>query len=199
MATQTVPAANRQVDKVDNLTAVYKSYLTEAGKLLAGDLIQSTKDRKAATEYRNKTLWQVLLNLLVYAQNVVYADNYTKKAAGRFIKDLEETAGISNRSAQKYVEAVTTGLGVRGNRSGMRKIEGLPAACENKKTLEQFLIGKEITSFNKFRDAIRVGKSPIKIAAEYLAKLSTHGQREKAMELAEKLVKDKDAEEDEDC
>lgn len=194
MATQTVPAANRTTAKDDN----YRSYLRSAANLLRGDLAQHTKDRKETNEKRNKTLWQVLLNLLVYAQNVVYADGYTRKAAAGFIKELETESGLSNRAAQKYCEAVSTGLGVRGNRKGMRAIAGLSAACENTKTLEQFLNAKEISNFNQFRDAIRTAKSPIVVAAEYLAKLATAAQRDKARELADKMETDREASEDDD-
>ncbi len=198
MATQTAPAANRTVSKDDNFAAEYGKYLRTAANLLRGDLVQSTRDRTKANEKRNETLWQVLLNLLIYAQNVVYADGYSKKAAGGFIKTLETESGLSNRAAQKYCEAVSTGLGVRGNRKGMRTIQGLPAACENLKTLEAFLLAKEIKNFNQFRASIRVGKSPVVVAAEYLAKLATPAQRDRARELADKMEKDADAVDDDE-
>ncbi len=167
------------------------TYLRTAGNLIKGDLKVVNDELKANQETKRGVLWQVLCNLLVYAQQAVFKDGYTRKKAKQFKDDLMRETGMSEKQAGKYTEAISAGLGVRGVRKGMRRIDGLDVACDDIKMVTAFLTAANIDTFNKFVQAVRVEKSPVNKVAEALHKL-TPKQREAAMAMAEKLDKSLD-------
>lgn len=172
-----------------------KNYLKTAGDLIKGDLATVNAELKAGRERKNGVLWQVLTNLLVYANTQVFAQGYTKKLAKQFKNDLMAETGLSEKQAGKYTESISAALGIRGIRKGLRTIEGLPAACDDVKSVASFLEAAEITTFNKFISATRVDLTPVQSAAKVLSKL-TVAQRVSAAELAEKMDKDEADSED---
>lgn len=165
------------------------NYLKTAGDLIKGDLANINEELKKGREAKNGVLWEVLANLLVYANTKVFAGGYTKKLAKQFKMDVCAETGLSEKQAGKYTESISAGLGVRGIRKGLKTIEGLTAACDDVKTVKAFLNAAEITTFNKFIAATRVDLTPVQTAAKVLAKL-TPAQRNSAVEMAEKMDKD---------
>lgn len=166
-----------------------KNYLKTAGDLIKGDLANANSAIKEARDERNGVLWKVLTNLLVYANTEVFAQGYTKKLAKQFKSDVMAETGLSEKQAGKYTESISAALGVRGIRKGVRSIDGLPAACDDVATVAAFLTAAEIDTFNKFIKATKVDLTPVQSAAKVLAKL-TPGQRQSAVEMAEKMDKD---------
>lgn len=164
------------------------TYLREAGLLIKGDLKSVNDSLKAANEEKRGVLWRVLCNLLVYAQQAVFVDGYTRKKAKQFKDDLIAETGLSIKQASKYTEAISAGLGVRGVRKGMRSIEGLGIACDNVAMVQEFLTGAGIDTFNKFVQAVRTEKSPVLTVAEKFAAL-TPKQRDLCLKTVEKIDK----------
>lgn len=167
------------------------SYLREAALLIKGDLKHVNDELKAGQEAKRGVLWNVLCNLLVYAQQAVFADGYTRKKAKQFKDDLMSETGLSEKQVSKYTEAISAGLGVRGVRKGMKSIEGLGVACDNVAMVQQFLTGAGIDTFNKFVRAVRVEKSPVAVVAEAFYEL-TPKQRDLALKMVDKLDKAQD-------
>lgn len=170
------------------MTSNIRHYLKAAGDLIKGDLANAEEALKEGRETRKSVLWQVLCNLLPYAQNHVFREGYSRKLAAQFRDDLVKETGLSEKQAAKYTESISAGLGVRGLRKGLKMIDGLPAACGSVKDTEEFLVAIKIDTFNKFRSAVRVDKTPVQDVGERLHKLTDH-QRTLAMQVATRLDK----------
>ena len=163
-----------------------KNYLREGANLVKGDLATIKAEISAANEKKGGVLWLVLTNWILYANNSVFMDGYTKKLAKQFKMDVMSETGLSEKQAAKYTESISAGLGVRGVRKGMRAIDGLPAACDSLPSVQAFLMSAEIETFNKFQRAVRIDPTPVQAAAKVLLKL-TPKQRDDARILADKL------------
>jgi hypothetical protein len=157
-----------------------KNYLREGANLVKGDLATIKAEISAANEKKGGILWQVLTNWILYANNSVFMDGYSKKLAKQFKMDVMAETGLSEK------QAASAGLGVRGVRKGMRAIDGLPAACDSLPSVQAFLMSAEIETFNKFQRAVRIDPTPVQAAAKVLLKL-TPKQRDDARILADKL------------
>lgn len=172
------------------------SYLKVAGNLIKGALADANEQLKKGNEEKRGVLWKVLVNLICYANNEVFAQGYTKKLAKQFKTDLMEEAGISDKQAAKYTESISSALGVRGIRAGMKVIDGLPAAAnDGVKMVEDLLKAKEIETFTAFVRAVRTEKTPVQVAAIQLMKL-TPKQRDLARQMADKNDSETDTEEE---
>lgn len=168
-----------------------KNYLRAAANRIKGELATVREEIAKANETKGGILWLVLCDLLVYAQNSVFNEGYTKKLARKFKLDLVSETGLSEKQAAKYTESISAALGVRGVRKGMKAIEGLVAACDDSDMVQAFLKSCEIDTFNKFQKAVRVEATPVQTAAKALLKL-TPKQRDAAREMADKHDADSD-------
>lgn len=174
----------------------YFSYLQIAGNLIKGDLAEISDQLKKGNEAKRGVLWQVLTNLVCYANNDVFKEGYTKKLARQFKADLMSETGLSEKQAGKYTESISAALGVRQVRKGMKAIDGLPAAAaDGPKLVEEFLIARQIDTFNSFLKSVKTEDTPVQRAAKMLVKL-TPKQRDLARQMADK--QDEDLEESED-
>ena len=172
-------------------------YLRDACNLIKGEIAQVKDERGKLSKTYQAAQWKVLCNLIVYAHNGVFAEGYTRKAARKFIDDLERESGLSTQSCARYTNSISAALGVRGIRKGLKSIAGLPAASDDPQMVEKFLKGINIDTISKFIDATRTAKSPVRLAAEKLQAL-TLKQRQMAMDMAIRMDQDDDADEPEE-
>jgi hypothetical protein len=175
------------------------TYLRTAANLFKGELAENSEALKTARDAKNGTLWEIICNLICHASLNVFQDgNYTRKLAKRFKDDVVSECQLSEKQAGKYTESISAALGVRGLRRGVKPLDGLYAASQDGvKAVKEYLNAAEISTFNQFMNATRVGVTDIERVAKAYFRLSDIA-RQKVLEQVEAMDKNKAAE-DEDA